>query len=86
MINIVVTQKFLKQLEDLEKDIFEEAMMKIEDFKDPKKHTQLKVHKLHGRFSGYYSFSVNHRIRVVFFFVSNNEARLHLIGGHEIYR
>jgi mRNA-degrading endonuclease YafQ of YafQ-DinJ toxin-antitoxin module len=72
-------------LEALEKDVFDEAITKIEDFKDPQKHAQLRVHKLHGRFSGYQSFSVNHRVRVVFLFITKNEARLHLIGGHKIY-
>jgi mRNA-degrading endonuclease YafQ of YafQ-DinJ toxin-antitoxin module len=86
VIKVIVTQKFLKQLERLEEDIFEEALIKIEDFKNADKHAQLKVHKLHGRFSGYYSFSVNHRVRIVFLFISKNEARLHLIGGHEIYK
>jgi len=46
---------------------------------------QLKTHKLHGKFYGFYSFSVNYEIRIVFELTERNTALFYLIGRHDIY-
>ncbi|HBB56576.1 TPA: type II toxin-antitoxin system mRNA interferase toxin, RelE/StbE family [Patescibacteria group bacterium] len=76
---------FTKKFKKLEKSLQEEALEKIEFFKDPKNHKQLKVHKLHGELAGRYSFSVNYKFRIVFVYLSKSEAVLLAIGDHEIY-
>jgi len=46
---------------------------------------QLKTHKLHGKFDGFYSFSVNYEIRIIFEIIEINTAMFYLIGRHDIY-
>jgi len=85
MIKIGYLPVFIRQLKKLEDLLAQEVIEKIELFKDPKNHDLLKVHKLHGRLKGRYSFYVNYKIRVVFHYVSKNEAILLAIGDHDVY-
>ena len=70
----------------LEKSLAIEVFEKIELFKNEKNHKQLKVHKLHGKFSNCFSFSVDYKTRIVFEYESKNSAVLLVIGDHDIYR
>ena len=79
------TRAFFKRLNKFEKDYKEMVFEKSEEFKDLKNHKQLKVHKLHGKFSKFYSFSVNYKTRIVFEYVSKTEVALLSIGDHDIY-
>ena len=67
--------------------LIEEALEKIELFRDSKNHENLKVHKLRGRLKEGYSFSVNYKIRIVFTYIDSKpkEAQLHAIGDHDVY-
>ena len=76
---------FIKKFKRLEIALQEEVLEKIELFKDEKNHKQLKVHKLNGVLSGRYSFSVNYQTRIVFSYLSKNEAVLLVVGDHEVY-
>jgi plasmid maintenance system killer protein len=77
---------FLRQFKKLRPSLQEEAHDKIELFKNPKNHPQLKVHKLKGELSGLLSFSVNYRYRIIFVWeIHNKSAILMAIGDHEIY-
>ena len=77
---------FVKQYAGLEPELQEEVKDKIRLFKDKKNHRQLKVHKLKGHLEGCYSFSVNYRYRIVFRYLSQNEAALLAIGDHDVYK
>mgnify|MGYP001591169696 FL=1 len=77
---------FVKKFNKLESVLREEVLEKIEMFKDKKNHMQLKVHKLKGVLSGRYSFSVNYKTRVVFSYLSKNEAVLLAVGDHGVYK
>ena len=77
---------FAKKFNKLELALQEEVLEKIELFKDEKNHKQLKVHKLKGVLSGRYSFSVNYQTRIVFLYLSKNEAVLLVVGDHEVYK
>jgi mRNA-degrading endonuclease YafQ of YafQ-DinJ toxin-antitoxin module len=46
---------------------------------------RLKTHKLHGRLSDFWAFSVDERCRIVFIFLENDKVKFYAIGGHEIY-
>jgi addiction module RelE/StbE family toxin len=49
-------------------------------------HPQLKTHKLTGDLSNYWSFSVQHDLRVIFYFEDDNNIILTDIGSHdEVY-
>lgn len=86
MIKVHFKPAFVKKFKKLENDLQEEILEKIELFKNPKNHKQLKAHKLHGALSGRYSFSVNYKFRIVFVYLSKNETVLLAIGDHEVYK
>jgi len=48
--------------------------------------TSLKTHKLSGKLSGYYSFSVDYHLRILFEFLPEKSAGFIDIGTHEIYK
>ncbi len=76
---------FVRQFKQLELGLQQEAVEKIELFKDKKNYKQLKIHQLHGRLAGRYSFSVNYKTRIVFSYLSKNETVLLAIGDHAVY-
>ena len=49
---------------------------------DPRLHT----HKLKGELAGAWSYSVNHRYRVLFRFLPEGEVLYYDIGTHDVYR
>ena len=83
---VSLSPQFRKQFKKLEQLLQEETLEKIELFKKSKNHKQLKVHKLHGRLSGRYSFFVNYKFRIVFMYLSKNEITLLAIGDHDVYK
>jgi len=86
MIKVYFKPTFIKQFKRLESALREEVLEKIEMFKDKKNHKQLKAHKLNGVLSGRYSFSVNYKTRIVFSYLSKNEAVLLAVGDHDVYK
>lgn len=77
---------FLRELKKLSFPLQEEALEKIEQFRDSKNHSSLKVHALHGKLKGYLSFSINYRYRIVFLWeIKNKLAILVTIGDHSVY-
>ena len=84
--DISYSPSFVKQYKKLPPLLQEEVLEKVELFKDTKNHSLLKVHLLHGKLSGYYSFSVNYVYRVLFEKVKNKEVSLLKIGDHSIYQ
>ncbi|MBI3274218.1 MAG: type II toxin-antitoxin system RelE/ParE family toxin [Candidatus Colwellbacteria bacterium] len=83
---ILFKPAFIRQYKNLDSQLKEEVKEKIDLFKNPKKHKQLKVHKLTGRLSSRYSFSVNYKFRIVFSYASKNSVVLLAIGDHNIYK
>ena len=77
---------FVRQFKILEKDLQDEILEKIELFKKPKHHKQLKVHKLKGRLKDRYSFYVNYKTRIVFQYLSKSKVVLLAIGNHDVYK
>ncbi|MFA4819104.1 MAG: hypothetical protein WC621_04640 [Patescibacteria group bacterium] len=86
MIKLIFAPVFLKQLKSLPWEIQEEALEKIEFFKNRQNHQVLRAHKLKGNLRGVFSFSVNYRIRIIFQYNTKNEAALLSIGDHDVYR
>ncbi|MCH7529879.1 hypothetical protein IIB50_02065 [Patescibacteria group bacterium] len=84
--DVSLSPQFRKQFRKLEQSLQEETLEKIELFKDKNNHKQLKVHVLHGRLKDRYSFSVNYKFRIVFMYLSKNEAVLLAIGDHYVYK
>lgn len=80
------TRAFFKRLNKYEEEFREVVLERIDEFRNPENRTRLKVHKLHGKFSKFYSFSVNFKTRIVFEYISKNEVVLLTIGDHDIYK
>jgi plasmid maintenance system killer protein len=80
-----MTPQFKKMFSKLEQLLQEEALEKIDLFSDVANHKSLKVHKLHGVYKKHYSFSVNYKTRIVFTYLTPNEAVLMAIGDHDVY-
>ena len=85
MIGLIYAPRFVRQFKRLPKELQEETFQKINLFRNAKNHVILKVHKLHGKFSNSYSFSVNYKTRVVFDYISKTEVALLSIGDHDVY-
>jgi mRNA-degrading endonuclease YafQ of YafQ-DinJ toxin-antitoxin module len=86
MLTISFKATFVKQMNKLEKALAEEVFEKIDLFKDVKNHKLLKVHKLHGKLSNCFSFSVNYKTRIVFEYETKNEVVFLMIGDHDLYK
>ena len=76
---------FIRQFKSLEKNLQEEVIEKIELFRDRRNHRSLKVHRLTGRLAGRFSFSVNYKFRIVFFYLPSRSVVLLAVGDHDIY-
>ncbi len=83
---IALAPQFKRQFKKLPKTLQEEAVEKMELFRDPENHSTLRVHKLHGKLDGRLSFSVNYRYRIIFMWEVMNESAIMLaIGDHALY-
>ncbi|MDQ1299995.1 MAG: Plasmid stabilization system [Patescibacteria group bacterium] len=83
---IALAPQFRRQFKKLPRALQEEAVEKMELFRDTKNHLALKVHKLHGRLNSRLSFSVNYRYRIIFMWeVANESAIMLAIGDHALY-
>lgn len=77
---------FVREFKRLPADLQDEALERIEQFKDLNNHQKLKVHKLQGKLKNYYSFSVTYSHRIVFEYEEKDIVTFLAIGDHSIYR
>ena len=77
---------FVREFKKLPQELQEEALEKIESFKDANNHKKLKAHKLKGKLKDFYSFSVTYSHRVVFQYEAKNEVVFVAIGNHDVYK
>ncbi len=47
---------------------------------------RLRTHKLKGTLSGFFSFSINQKYRIIFEIVNKNTIWFHSVGDHAIYK
>ncbi len=76
---------FVRQYKKLPDSLRNEVDEKIALFQENPAHPFLKTHKLKGIFKECFSFSVNYQYRIVFKYLSKNEAVLLAVGDHSIY-
>ncbi len=86
MIKVGYTLNFIKIFKKLDADLQNEILEKVDLFKNRGNHKLLKVHKLKGRLEGRYSFSVNYKFRIVFYYKNKSEAVFLACGDHDIYK
>lgn len=80
------TKQFQKSFKKLSKDIQKVAIQKDQIFRNNPFSPRLKTHKLRGKLSKFYSYSVKYSYRIVFEFVGKDTVIYQDIGTHEIYR
>jgi mRNA-degrading endonuclease YafQ of YafQ-DinJ toxin-antitoxin module len=77
---------FVREFKKLPAELQEEALERIELFKNIENHKKLKVHKLKGRLKDFHSFSVTYSHRIVFSYESKEEVVFIAIGDHNVYK
>lgn len=86
MVNVIFTEKFISQFESLSPKVQKLAEKKINIFQNNPKYPSLKTHKLNGVLKGYFSFSVDYKIRIVFEYDKKDTVLFLKIGDREVYR
>lgn len=82
---VLFKPNFVRQYKKLSFELQIEVKEKIDLFKKDPKHSFLKTHKLKGKLSSYFSFSVNYKYRIVFEYENKETAILLAVGDHDVY-
>jgi addiction module RelE/StbE family toxin len=82
---IFYSPHFLRSYKKFPKEVQMLAEAREHIFRDNWKSSLLETHKLKGTFSDFWSFSINHRFRIIFDF-DGDTVRFHDVGDHDIYR
>lgn len=83
---LLYAPSFVRRIKKLPKRLQDEIFEKIELFKSNPKDISLKVHPLHGKFSGSYSFSISYEYRIIFEYQGKNNVILLDFGDHDVYK
>ena len=84
--NIDYSRQFIRSYKKLSLSIKIRFEFTERIFKSDVSDSRLKTHKLHGKFDGLWSFSVDFNYRVIFEFQKKDLIRFHAIGSHDIYK
>ena len=79
------TARFLKSAKRLEKQLSGKLKERDRLFRQNPFHPRLNTHKLHGRWKGYWAYSVDYRYRVIFIFEDVAVVTYYEVGPHPIY-
>ena len=82
---IYYTSRFIKDLRKLPKNKQKKAIEREKIFKKDPFSPSMRTHKLSGRLSGYWAFSITYQDRVLFRFINETEVIFYKIGSHAIY-
>lgn len=77
---------FIREFKKLPIEIREEALEKMELFRNIDNHQKLKVRKLNGRLKDFYSFSITYSHRIVFQHEAKDEIVFVAVGNHDVYK
>jgi addiction module RelE/StbE family toxin len=83
---ILYTNKFHFRFNKLPEKIKNIADKKVGIFKSNPLHPSLRLHELHGKFSGLWSISINNIYRIIFERQKNGDIIFVSIGKHDIYK
>lgn len=83
---IIYSPRFAKSYKKLDKRIKLLAEDKEEVFRQDPFSPSLKTHKLKGKLSEFYSFSISYQYRIVFHFEDKEIIIFDNIGTHQIYK
>jgi len=84
---IIYTSKFKRNYKKLSNQIKKLAEEKEVVFRQDPFDSRLKTHKLNGKFEEFWSFSIDHKFRIVFEISKDNKTfYFHAVGDHDIYK
>lgn len=83
---IIYSSKFAREYKKLPKNIKDTAEEQEAVFRKDPFDQKLKTHKLKGKLSGFLSFSIGYKYRIIFEFTKDkNTVYFHSVGDHDIY-
>lgn len=82
---IIYSRQFAREYTKLPSDIKNRAEEKEKLFRNNPFHPQLKTHKLQGKLSTFWAFSLDQRYRIIFEFLGDNIVAFYGIGDHSLY-
>lgn len=82
---IFYSPQFAREYKRLPLGTKEKAKKKEEIFRKNPFDFRLKTHKLKGRLSEFWAFSIDFRYRIIFKFQNSNIVRFYAIGDHSVY-
>ena len=83
---ILYSSRFAKEYKKLPNSIKDVAEKKEEIFRSRPFDPRLKTHKLKGKLTDFYSFSISLRWRIVFHFEDESTVVFDNVGTHEVYK
>lgn len=83
---IYYSRKFAKEYKKLPIRLKIQAEKKEKIFRNNPLDPRLKTHKLTGKLQEFWSFSIDHKHRIIFEFESSQTVWFHSVGTHQIYR
>lgn len=81
-----ISSKFKKSYRKLPESVKSKAKEKEKIFRVNPFATRLDTHTLHGKYKGYWSFTVVGQYRIMFAFIDSDKVDFINIGTHEIYK
>ena len=82
---IIYSPEFVRRYQNLPESVRNKAKKQETIFRENPFDPRLKTHKLKGRLSEFWAFSVDFNYRVIFKFEGKDVIRFYTIGGHSIY-
>jgi len=86
ILKVHITSDFEKSFRKLPVHIQNLAIKKDKWFRVNPFDKRLHTHKLKGELKNYWSYYVDHKYRILFHFLNNDEVIYYDIGSHDIYR
>jgi len=83
--HIVYTSKFEKEYRRLPDEVKDLAEQRENIFRDNPFNPCLSTHKLKGKLKNYWSWSIDYKYRIIFYFRDKKEVWFLSVGDHDIY-
>ena len=84
--DIFYSSHFARSYKKLPKSIKDIAEEREKIFRKNWQDPLLNTHKLKGKFSRLYAFSINNKYRIIFETINENTFHFHEVGDHDIYK
>ncbi|MFA5942772.1 MAG: type II toxin-antitoxin system mRNA interferase toxin, RelE/StbE family [Candidatus Paceibacterota bacterium] len=82
---ILYSSRFVRRYKKLPASVRLSAERRESLFRKDLKNPILSIHKLKGKLSGLWAFSITDRYRIIFEFADDDTIIFHTVGDHDIY-